>query len=788
MKSSYCFAKIAVSTVILLLSSSTLFSQLNLVTNPSFILKTLAPVPTRDTNPMGMHWIVRMNNTPRFPLSVFNDPAHVTNWFRANQATSDYYHSAASPTFPPFTDTTGVKVPKIWAQDKELWGAGGTSDSAYAGIQIVRFPGAFYENGERDYREYITTKLGQHLKSGKEYLVQFKYATNDYVKTGLKGRTGQEKSGYYLKRLGVAFASNENYVDYDSTGDWKSPGLHKFIMPMYLGAGNYIDVRELPYAYPNTWETFATRFRCYDSTLQYIIIGNFDHRIALNDIGIVPRNSDTVTGKISYEFYTFIDSVVVKEIETGSCNCTSIDLTTNQRDSTLEASHTDQCCFTTTIAPTPLSCKFWGVRVSLSGVPVSSPSTKYFDHAISDTETVDISFCIANSGYETGTNVTFEFLKADSSVLCTQNHLVYCNCTCGAAQRGFIRSLFVPVAPDSGNCCWEFSIINDGSCGMLPSSASINSRLTFDFGNTITYTSIAPWIQIDTLDIHKFTSSRGFLPKYEKSDTTKIFKVCIDPKAANINRPRIFIGLADADNYYQNDYCVNLVDKELLCIESDNCCDKLNIELNQYSIFAHDCALAVVLSNKSSNSKCDVFGARIINNGDTLYTLNPQDTALNLSTPKQIWSNDLGGCQYEPIPSNWGKTRIYTIEILDSTGAVKCSVTDTFRCCPQQGLALKQPLQEDEREATPLSVGGVINDAIVEGNTLHYSLKNMGDDLSATIQLTDLKGNILTLRKLNLTKGNSAGEFDVSHLSSGTYFISVHTDLWQTSRQLGIVK
>ena len=64
----------------------------------------------------------------------------------------------------------------------------------------------------------------------------------------------------------------------------------------------------------------------------------------------------------------------------------------------------------------------------------------------------------------------------------------------------------------------------------------------------------------------------------------------------------------------------------------------------------------------------------------------------------------------------------------------------------------------------------------------------MGDDLSATIHISDLKGNVITKHKLNLTKGNSAGEFDISHLPSGTYFISVQSDLWQTSRQISIVK
>jgi hypothetical protein len=775
--------------------SPMLFAQVNLVPNPSFMLNDTVPTPL-GLNKLGMHWITRLNNTIKFPLTVFNDPNHVHNWFRANQGTVDYYHSKAHSPEGGLNDSAGVKVPQNWGQGADLWGNGGTLDSAYAGIDIIRFK--YDTTGASDYHEYLAVKLGQHLKNNKEYLVQFKYAMAEYAGTGPKNArniSGRERNKYYLKNFGVAFAPNSDFIDYDSTKNWQSPGAHSVRLPLSLAYWNYVNIRELAHADSGIWQTFQTRFICDDSTLQYIIIGNFDQRISLDDIGKTNYydQTDDPTNDISYEFYTFIDSVVVKEIETNSCNCTSISLKTSKRDSTLEVSNPGHCCYVSTIKPTAFSCKFWGVRVSISGVPISTPAIKNFGHPVTDTEQVQVSFCIEKNESELSTLVTFEFLDADSNVICTKAEFVYCNCECTLLQSqwGYISVLREQVANDSGRCCWEYSIVNKGSCDFLPTTASLNvdCKDSTGFNERGTYSSIAPWVKSDSLGIRKFSSSLGFPHSYGTSPSiTKVFKVCIDPQVAGTKPPKLTIGFAADSNYYQVAYCRRYEDY-LSCIASENCCDKLNIELKRYSQTSYDCAFDVIISNKGALSKCKVFGVRIKSgSGDTLYTLNPQSQPLNLDKPKQIWHKNVGNCGIvvetgQPTFSDVG----YTIEILDSLGAVKCSVKDTVHCCYKIPDANKSTLH-DEPSPTLLAVGGMIAEATIEGGSLHYLIKNNGDALFGTLRLTSLKGDVVLQQNRTLPKGNSLGELPITQLSSGTYYFSIQTDLWQTAQQIVIVR
>ena len=780
------------------LFSSVLQAQTNLVPNTSFMNYRRLPIAhdINPTNEIGQHWITRLN-VPSYSPVYFIDSVNVYNWFRANQATPDYFHARAGNPIAGINVNKGVKVPQNWGQEGDLWGAGGTTDSAYAGIGYIRYGDANAGSplGKNDYHEYIAVKLLSHLTNGKEYLVQFKYAMAEYDNEKYKG-TRNPPAQYYLRKLGVAFAPDTSFLEYDHTPSWwsQSTGLNFNTLQMGIYPTNYVDRSNLEYAYPTTWQTFERRFACTSNTLQYMIVGNFDERISLDDIRPIDTTVTALPNSTdNYQFYFFIDSVVVKEVETGACNCTSIGIKTSKRDSLLELSNPNHCCFVSTITPYPFSCKFWAVRVSKSGVPISTPAIKNFGHPVTDTEKVEVSFCVERNEYETyTTTVTLEFLDADSNVICTKTEEVNCSCECGHLQSQWnkIAVLQEPVANDSGRCCWEFSLENKSSCDFLPSTATLNvycrDSTTYERGF---YTTFGSWVRSDSLGVMKFSSGLGLPHSYSTSSyITKVFKVCVNPQSPGTTPPTLTIGLDADSNYFENSFC-RAFDFPLSCVESDNCCEKLNIEFRKHNSSLADCAFDFVMSNKGTNSKCDIFGVRIIDvYGDTVYTLNPQDTALNLDSPKQIWYQNLGGCQYEPIPSNWGKTRIYTIEILDSTGAAKCSITDTFRCCPQQGLALKQAPEDDEPKATPLSVGGVINDITIESNSLHYSIKNMGDELPATIHISDLKGNVITKRKLNLTKGNSAGEFDISHLPSGTYFISVQSDLWQTSRQISIVK
>ncbi len=779
--------------------SPVLFAQVNLVPNPSFKSYFHLPVAhdINPTNDIGQHWITRLNVAPYSP-TYFTDPVNI-NWFRANQATPDYYHSKAGFPISASDSNRGVRIPQNWGQEENLWGASGIFDSAYAGISIVRFKDASAGSplGTYDYHEFLAVKLSNRLSSGKEYLVQFRYALPEYDNTNEKKQDEENRkpAEYYLEKLGVAFAPNTGFLEYDNHNRWWSQGVGSNFnaLGMAIDEWNYVEVRNLQYVAPGEWKTFESRFICWDSTLEYMIIGNFDRRMDLDDISPMPGILTPPDSASSYQFYFFIDSAVVKEIETGSCNCTSIYVKMSYRDSTLEASNPDHCCFIATIAPTAMSCDFSAVRVSKSGIPISDPPITNFGHIVTDTEQVQVSLCIEKREDEESTVVTFEFLDEDSIVVCTQTAYVNCNCECGHLQRqwGNISVLREEVASDSGRCCWEYSVVNKGSCDFLPSTSTLNVSCSDSNGfEKGFFTTFSPWIQSDSLGVRKYSSNQGFLHSSETTPfVTKVFKVCINPQAAGLPNPLLTIGFSPDSNYYQQSYCRNY-SEYLSCIESENCCDKLNIELRPYSHNSHDCAFDLILSNKGSTSKCKVFGVRLMgDNGDTLYTLNPQSQALNLDKPKQIWYHNLGACA---IVFGTGQPSLsdeaFIIEILDSTGTVKCTVRDTIHCCIQQSSPSKSSHEDNTPEPVELPLGGMITQTSIVGNTLNYSLKNMGDALGATIRLSDLKGNALLQRQVNLPKSNSSGEFDITQLANGTYFLSVQSDLWQTARQIVIVR
>jgi hypothetical protein len=82
----------------------------------------------------------------------------------------------------------------------------------------------------------------------------------------------------------------------------------------------------------------------------------------------------------------------------------------------------------------------------------------------------------------------------------------------------------------------------------------------------------------------------------------------------------------------------------------------------------------------------------------------------------------------------------------------------------------------------------MIAEATIEGGSLRYTIKNNGDALVATLRLTSLKGDIILQQNRTIPKGNSLGELPITQLSSGSYYFSVQTDLWQTAQQIVIVR
>jgi len=789
----------------------------NLVPNPSFENYTIPPtpgVPDVSTNPVGFMWVVRLND----PTFLFQDPdntilgdqRHVHNWFRANQATTDYYRAlptSGSGKYTPLDDThpdAGVNVPQNWGQEDNLYA---NSGNAYTGIAINRANIADGTAGTKDWHEYLAVKLPSSLLSGKKYAIKFHYAIADYrndrQKSGNKG-----KSPHFLRNLGVAFASDNTFVDYDQSETWASESgnaHYNALTSMTLNNDNYVEKSNLEYAPPGQWKEFEAYFQCPTtvSTLQYVIIGNFQYRIPLTDIDYNP-NYDGAKIEIdegkAYSFYFFIDDVSVVELETGACDCGSIFTCPHSRNEELEETHENSCCFTTPIIPDKTrSCVFTSVRVTnSSGVVISDPPLVTYDGVIKKfPDELNISFCTPKKTDEEKTFVKYEFLDASGNVICFKTEEVQCNCDCqmakniiegpdGTRGRRFIEPTFTKIANENGDCCWEYSIRTNWSCTFL---GNYGFEINLPTGTTIT--PISPWTETHVGSKYFFSSPTGL--KYSKGpdddNTVKIFKVCTDPQIEGTPAPYFYPIFKD--NTIET-ICKKFPSLTLECKGSENCCDQLDIKLRPWGYIDYGpCKVDFIVRQKSSLTKCDVYGIRIKSGTTTLHTTTT-GVVLNLDWPTQIWLDKLANCGVSLETGELvANCRTYTIEILgpnDSFGnpTVKCSVEKEFCCCkPRIPDASKLSLEEETKE---LPSGGIITDATITGSLVHYTVKNNGDAINATLQLSSLTGNIILQKQINLITGNNINELDISKISSGTYFLNIQTDLWQTARQIIIVK
>lgn len=784
--------------------SPRIFAQTNLVPNHSFETYTLLPKAETDSsnNPLGAKWIVRLKHT---------DPDHLPNWFRANQATPDYYHVNPSyltlDTYVPATG--GVAIPQNWGQDVNLYAS---TDSAYAGIAIGRRPAKTgVTPGADDWHEFLAVHLDSSLERNKQYVIKFKYAIPEYQRMGNKSNFKIPKyTYYYLKNLGIAFAPDTTFLDYDHNHKWYTESQNAYydatLRTFPLSTDNYVVKDNVQYVYPGTWGEFEAYFQCpaNDSTLQYLIIGNFQYRIPFDDIIEVPDAKGDYYAKAETEdfpFYYFIDDVSVQQLAPPNCNCTSIYTCPHSRDEELEEEHENTCCFTTPIIPdSNRSCHFTSVRITIDGNVVSNPPIVSYNDSISFPNRLDVSFCIPKYDDETQVRIKYEFLDADSNIICFKEENVQCFCKCEYAGLPILapngtrlRMLIAPTLTklDTGiaKCCWEYSLKNNWGCSFLGKYG-----LEFDLPAGTTITPISPWIGSHIGSKYFFSSPTGL--KYNvgasHDNTTKVFTICTDPQLGDTTPPKISPVFRDTTNEFICKHCPPIT---LDCI--DSCCPQFDIDLESWGYSTGgECKFNVIVHQKNALTKCDAYGIRIKSSTGTILHTTTTGAILNLDSPTQIWSSQLSNnCEsnvlYEPgtpIPSSCDT---FTIEILgpnlpNGSPSIKCSVEKEFCCC----WRLYPDLSKKSLESKPVELhsGGMITDTRIIGNILQYTIKNNGEIIDASVQFSDLKGNIITRKQINLTKENNEGELDIPKLPSGSYFLNVQTDLWQTSRQIVIIK
>lgn len=346
--------------------------------------------------------------------------------------------------------------------------------------------------------------------------------------------------------------------------------------------------------------------------------------------------------------------------------------------------------------------------------------------------------------------------------------------------------MLTPVANDSnGNCCWDFSVTNPNSCTFLDTSIMFQVHTYFGSPD---FLAIDPWtVSSPSSGVYNFTTSEGLM----YNSVSPVFKICIEPQTGSGSIPEInVVGYKDSAHVGPNTQCATYGYYKLECRADSNCCDLLDIELRRKTQTAyHECAFDLIVRQKNSPEPCKVFGIRVKDtNGVVLHTTDSTGTPLNLDRSTVIWSGDLGDCPTSDVPGYLNKA-YYTIEILDSLGAVKCSAADSFRCCYSSGISSAKEAMHDEPEApVELAGGGVITAATVVGRKLEYSVLNKGEAIRAEMRLVSMKGSVMLDFTGELAGGMNTGELDISRLASGAYYLVVQTSRWQTSRQILVVR
>lgn len=793
----------------------------NLVPNPGFENTGIYPRPFRtDTfpgtisnseNPRALHYIMRGDSSltqyiPQDRLTTFDTSQRaVRRWFRGNMGTSDYYHTNAE--IPIRTSTgviipanQGVKIPNVLNADTLYpYGTG----NAYVGIAIARTPGAGTSD---EYREYLACKLLSPISYGPSYMVRFRYSMGNYINENERARN--QRARYYLKKLGVAFLQNplpihKTTLENVNTFTWITQTSQDFTNTMELSPTPHqlIEENNLPYAEAPDWGTFEAYFTPTAGNLEYMVIGNFDQKIDLQDI-IPIRRGDNIPGNPNnqnpYSFYFYIDSVEVRQLENAdSCNCTSIFTCPHTRNEELQATNPDKCCFSTPIIRNSTSCEFRFIRVKRNNQVISSPQLIDYGDYVPVDSMVFASFCIDYQADETPVTIQYEFLDEDSNVVCLKAGTVFCHCDCGLASANIAPGVPIKVlegewektTSDSNQCCWLFKIKNNYSCTFRDSLLTIHVQ---SFGDA-TITTMSPWVKTMSGSIHNFKLPGGL----QYNSTSTVFKVCTSEKSGATVPSKISINITRlpiAPN--QGPSCANFDAFPLECVIDTNCCDLLEVQLRKKSELAYgDCQFEVIVRQKNSPAKCKVFGVRIRKAADSLimHSTGTSGTPLDLDDYTYIWEDDLGSDCPQSLTPGYQVSRTYIIEFLDSTGAVKCSTQKTFQCCYSSGgpSSSKQgTIEVSTQKQTSLSIGGSLTNITLDAKHLRYTFTNYDeqDNGRAWIALVDIRGQKVIEKPIALRPGTNSGDIDIMGIHNGTYYLVLRTDKWQTSKQCSIIK
>ncbi|MFY7972201.1 MAG: OmpA family protein [Flavobacteriales bacterium] len=231
-------------TLLLFIWASASFSQ-NLVVNPSFEEKSYCPT-----------------NFNQQQLKV------ITGWSQLNEGTPDYFHRCSDKVGVP-NNMFGSQLPK--------------DGDAYAGMAV-------YSPTQRNYREYLTSKLSRALSAGEMVCIEFYVSAADFSKYVIDGmgvaltkdRLTQERSLVVKHRPQL---SNPHFYMLDDADGWV------LISDVYTAQGGE----------------------------QYITIGNF----AIDkELKILSRTRESGAQENSSWAYVFVDQVSVKPVKKRTeCSC-----------------------------------------------------------------------------------------------------------------------------------------------------------------------------------------------------------------------------------------------------------------------------------------------------------------------------------------------------------------------------------------------------------------------------------------------------------------------------------
>ena len=198
----------------------------------------------------------------------FQSLTQIENWWQVGRGTPDYFNECSTKAGVPMNLFGNLEA---------------QSGKAYAGFVT-------YSNTQRNYREYLQTKLSRPLSKGDEVCIEF------YISTAAKSLFVCDKAGVYISKKKVT-TTKFNPID---------------VTPQ---------VENISY---NILDTFGTWIKISDTFIaeggeQFVTIGNFHTD---KETTKLRRTSLQGALKANPWSYTYIDNVVIKKVNQRSdCSC-----------------------------------------------------------------------------------------------------------------------------------------------------------------------------------------------------------------------------------------------------------------------------------------------------------------------------------------------------------------------------------------------------------------------------------------------------------------------------------